>query len=137
MASVRSQFHREEELRRRRAVEDALAATKPGQIVMDVLRVSEGGAAAMRSSIARRLRSTRLKAFIDEHYVKAMPGTHPFFHSLCAAMVLQSLPAEQGGAGKRRIEWEVDVAVFCEAIGGSWLQDSIELLKGVRLGYAA
>jgi hypothetical protein len=131
MAGVRSQFHRDEEIRRRQEVEATLAANEPGRTIMNVLRVSEGGTIAMRSSTAKQERAKLLRAFIQNHCVKAMPGTHPFFRSLYALLYLQALKAEKGGAGKRRVEWEVDMAVFSEASGGSWMADSIELLKGV------
>jgi hypothetical protein len=63
-----------------------------------------------------------------------MPGTKPFFQSyamlsflitlkvlkytfvsLWAIMRLQVVPDKLGGAGKFRIEWEIDDAVFKEA----------------------
>ncbi|KAK4054621.1 hypothetical protein OIO90_003433 [Microbotryomycetes sp. JL221] len=132
MASVRAQFHREEEDRRRRLVNDTLTSLNPGQVVRDVLRVQDGvSTRAMRSPIARQLRSNRLKSFIDEHCIKAMPGTHPFFKSLYCALWLQARAQDKGGAGSKRVAWDVDVAVFCEASAGSWMKDSIELLKGV------
>lgn len=85
----------------------------------------------MRSRAARRLRSQLLKTFILTHCDKSMPGTHPFFKGLYGALRVQSLPERFGGAGPKRVEWEVDVAVFSEAGGGSWMQDSIEALKAV------
>ena len=44
-----------------------------------------------------------------------MPGTKPFFEALWAVMRLQVLPEQLGGAGGRRIRWELDDAVFKEA----------------------
>ncbi len=44
-----------------------------------------------------------------------MPGTKPFFEGLGAVMRLQVVPENLGGAGARRIEWEIDDAVFKEA----------------------
>lgn len=89
MASVRSQFHRDEELRRRQQVEAALAANEPGRKIMEVLRVAEGGTIAMRSKKAKQERAQRLRSFITEHCQKAMPGTHPFFRSLHLLLCLQ------------------------------------------------
>ena len=89
MAGVRSQFHRDEELRRRRQAESALAATEPGRIVREALSVAEGGTIAMRSARAKQERARRLKTFIAEHCQKAMPGVHPFFRSLYLCLYLQ------------------------------------------------
>jgi hypothetical protein len=55
-----------------------------------------------------------------------------FFNSLCAVLHLMSLPARKSGSGKRRVEWEIDLALFCEAGGEPFLVDSIQFLKGVR-----
>jgi hypothetical protein len=44
-----------------------------------------------------------------------MPGTKPFFEGLWALMRLQVVPEHLGGAGGRRIFWEIDDAVFKEA----------------------
>lgn len=131
MAAIRSAFHRDEEIRRRTLVETTLAAFAPAQHVKSALRVSVGGTTAMRSALARRTRARLLQAFILAHCDKSMPGTHPFFKSLYGALKLQSMKQGQGGAGGRVVEWEVDVAVFSEASGGSWMQDSIEVLKAV------
>lgn len=60
-----------------------------------------------------------------------MIGVHPFFTSLYVALHLLGRPAKDGGAGKRRLDWDVDTMVFSEAGAGSFLGDSIELLKGV------
>jgi len=40
---------------------------------------------------------------------------HTLFDSLWAVMRLQVIPEELGGAGRNRIEWEFDDAVFKEA----------------------
>ncbi|KAL8292287.1 hypothetical protein RQP46_001753 [Phenoliferia psychrophenolica] len=134
MASVRSQFHRDEEIRRRSEVERALALARPGKAIMERLQISEGGTVAMRSPKARKERADRLAGFIKAHCLKGLPGTLPFFRSLYAVLYLQQLKASKGGAGKRRVEWEVDVTVFSEAGGGTWMQDSIDCLKSV-LGF--
>ncbi|KAM0789438.1 hypothetical protein ACM66B_000261 [Microbotryomycetes sp. NB124-2] len=131
MAAVRAQFHVHEQVTKKTAVLETLAATDSGQVVKDVLRVTEGGSQTMRSSVAKTIRRNRLKAFVDEHCIKAMPGTHPFFKSLYCAILLQATASDVGGAGARRVEWQVDLAVFAEASAGSWMKDSIELLKGV------
>ena len=132
MAKVRAEYHLSEEIRRRQEVEKVLEV-KPGSEVMKALRISEGGTSAMRSKVARRVRQESLRAFIKSHCVRDMPGTLPFFKSLYAVMYLQSLAAKKGGAGKRRVEWEIDVAVFTEAGAGDWLIDSVTFLKAVSL----
>ncbi|KAM0748916.1 hypothetical protein T439DRAFT_335541 [Meredithblackwellia eburnea MCA 4105] len=136
MASVRTQFHRDQEILRRKQVEASLSSpsNRPGQAVMDRLRISEGGTTAMRSPLARKARVEGLRTFIKAHCMKGLPGAIPFFKSLYAVLYLQSLVAAKGGAGKRRVEWEVDVNVFTEAAGGTWLDDAVHCLKAV-LGF--
>jgi hypothetical protein len=63
-----------------------------------------------------------------------MPGTKPFFEALWAIMRLQVIPEELGGAGRNRIEWELDDAVFKEAAGKDFMLEAIDFLKGV-LGF--
>ncbi|WP_233610499.1 hypothetical protein, partial [Corallococcus sp. AB049A] len=60
-----------------------------------------------------------------------MPGTKPFFEAFWAVMRLQVLSTELGGAGARRIEWEIDDAVFKEAAGKDFMLEAIDVLKGV------
>lgn len=136
MASVRSSYHRDEEIRRRSAVERALSLATPGRAIMDRLQVSEGGTAAMRSPTASKERKARLGAFVRAHCLKGLPGTLPFFRALFAVLCLQQLAVGKGGAGKRRVEWEVDVSVFSEAGGGTWMDDSVECLKAVSLAFS-
>ncbi|GAA6018588.1 hypothetical protein JCM10207_007227 [Rhodosporidiobolus poonsookiae] len=134
MAAVRSDFHRDEELRRRTVVEELLASTVPGGVVKRALLISpeSTSTAAMRSSSARKLRRDGLRRFLDSNCVKSMPGPHPFFRSMFAALWLQGLDTGKGGAGERCVEWEVDLAVFSEAGGGEgWAKEAIEALKGV------
>jgi hypothetical protein len=60
-----------------------------------------------------------------------MPGTKPFFQSLWAILRLQVVPEKLGGAGKFRIEWEFDDAVFKEAAGKDFMLEAVDVLKGV------
>lgn len=137
MAGIRSEYHRDKEIERRVHVETTLASILPGSKIKQALGVSledglGGGLAAMRSSKARKARREAFKAFLDTNCVKAVPGCHPFFRSLYAALWLQSIEPGRGGAGARRVEWEVDVAVFTEAGGGvAWTREAIEAMKGV------
>lgn len=132
MANVRSQFHADEARRTRELVVQTLDRSGSGTKVMEALRIAEGGIVAMRSSKARRVRKEGVIKFLKEHAVRTLPGTQPFVRSLFAVLYLQGLQGKKGGAGRRRVEWEVDVAVFSEAAGGEWMKESIELLKGVR-----
>jgi len=63
-----------------------------------------------------------------------MPGTKPFFEGLWAVMRLQVIPESLGGAGRSRIEWELDDAVFKEAAGKEFMLEAVDVLKGV-LGF--
>ncbi|GAA6018783.1 hypothetical protein JCM11491_003446 [Sporobolomyces phaffii] len=137
MAGVRSEYHRDKEIERRLHVETTLAAILPGSTIKQALGVPledglGGGLSAMRSSKARKARSSAFKEFLSTNCVKQVPGCHPFFRSLFAALWLQSIEPARGGAGARRVEWEVDVNVFTEAGGGaSWTREAVEALKGV------
>jgi len=46
-------------------------------------------------------------------------------------MRLQVIPEMLGGAGNRRIEWEIDDAVFQESAGKDFMLEAIDILKGV------
>ncbi|KAI5474767.1 hypothetical protein MNV49_002500 [Pseudohyphozyma bogoriensis] len=136
MASIRSSFHLHESIKQRQLVESTLASVKPSSTIREALQISEGGLAAMRSKKARKERRKRLEAFVKAHCgVGGLVGTHPFFRSLYAVLMLQAMEAGKGGAGRRRVTWEVDVAVFGEAGGGTWMRDAVECLKGV-LGFS-
>merc|ERR1711939_438033 len=132
MASVRAAFHRKQEIERRQVAVRLLEETEPGSVVKKALSISEGGTTAMRSSAARLVRKEQLKSLLDQHCSPHLPGTHPFFRGLCALLLLQCEAAgKSGGAGKHRLEWEVDVAVFTEAGGRDWLKQTIVILVGV------
>ncbi|POY75623.1 hypothetical protein BMF94_1245 [Rhodotorula taiwanensis] len=128
MATIRTAFHRDEEIRRRREVEQILATCEPAATIKAAIGVSphSDSVPAMRSAAARQARGHRLKAFVQANCVEAMPGTHPFFRGLFAALWVQANQAEA-----RCVEWEVDVAVFTEAgSGDAWARDAVEILKG-------
>ncbi|KAG0141869.1 hypothetical protein CROQUDRAFT_663278 [Cronartium quercuum f. sp. fusiforme G11] len=133
MASIRSQFHRDAASSRRAEVDKLLLDTLPSSVIIKSVG-NDSSLSAMRSPRARQERKDRLKKFINAHCVRNMVGVHPFFSSLCAVLHLLLIPARKGGSGKRRIEWDIDLALFCEAGGEPFLRDSIEFLKGV-LGF--
>jgi hypothetical protein len=73
-----------------------------------------------------------MERFVKSWCTMGMPGTKPFFEgcvtvmsrftpililkcSLWAVFRLQIIPQKLGGAGRCRIEWEFDDAVFKEA----------------------
>lgn len=93
----------------------------------------DSSVAALRSPRARQERKDRLGHFLAAHCVRDMAGVHPFFTSLYVVLHLLGLPSKAGGAGKRRIDWEIDTVVFSGTGPGAFLDDSIELLKGVRV----
>ncbi|GAA5883299.1 hypothetical protein JCM3774_004141 [Rhodotorula dairenensis] len=132
MADVRAEFHRDQHVRQRRLVDDALAEVTPASVVKAHLSSSwlaEAVDARMRSPPARSIRADRLRAFLAAHCSEAMPGPHPFLRGLYALLWLQ---AQSRVAGARCAEWTVDVAVFTEAgTGQAWTRDAVELLKGV------
>ncbi|BGP25160.1 hypothetical protein JCM10295v2_004080 [Rhodotorula toruloides] len=133
-ATVRSAFHRDNELRRRQEIETLLSSTLPASIVKKELGISQtsDSVAALRSSAARKIRRQKLREFVDSNCSKGLPGTHPFFKALFGTMWLQAMDAKRGGAGGKCVEWEVDVAVFTEAGSGeAWAKDAVQVLKGV------
>lgn len=64
---------------------------------------------------ARLERKERLRTFIDT-WCSPHSGVEPFFKGLWAALRVQSRGGiDRGGAGARRVVWEIDDAVFMEA----------------------
>ncbi|KAI8446220.1 hypothetical protein BY996DRAFT_4590847 [Phakopsora pachyrhizi] len=133
MALVRSRFHRDAASNRRAQVDQLLVNILPSSVIIKTVG-NDTSLAALRSPRARHERLNLTKKFIDSHCVRNMVGVHPFFGSLCAVLYLLSLPARKGGSGKRRVEWDIDLALFCEAGGEIFLKESINFLKGV-LGF--
>jgi len=134
MSSVRSAFHRDEQTRRLAEVDSLLSTTAPGATIKRLLAISPDSTSvvALRSAAARQHRRERLRAFLAANCTAAMPGPHPFYKALFAALWLQALEERKGGAGGRCVEW-TDVAVFTEAGGNEqWASEAVEALKGVR-----
>lgn len=122
-ANIRAAFHRDTTNRRRAEFRAHLTSTVPGGSLSP----------AARSDASRQPaeRADRFAKFVATWCSPAFPGTTPFFDALYAVMRLQTLPAELGGAGDRRMEWEVDDAVFQEAAGKGFMLEAIDVLKGV------
>ena len=108
-ASIRSAFHASVNARRNAEFQAHLSATTPGGSLMPHSRADPNG------PLARKERYDRLDRFVRTWCTMGMPGTKPFFEGLWAIMRLQVIPEHLGGAGERRIEWEIDDAVFKEA----------------------
>jgi len=127
-ASIRSGYHRSINARRHAEFQAQLSATSPGGSLMPHARVDPRGPAAQKE------RYERMTRFVRNWCNMGMPGTKPFFEALWAIMRLQVIPEELGGAGRNRIEWELDDAVFKEAAGKDFMLEAIDFLKGV-LGF--
>jgi hypothetical protein len=70
-------------------------------------------------------------AFISSDLLLRSGTEYRFLPLVYALLVLQNLPSSYGGAGRRRMEWELDDAVFKEAAGNEFMQEAIDVLKGV------
>lgn len=124
-AAVRSGYHAH------------MAARRNAEFLARVNTVQPGGSLAAHaradpsSAVAAKERHERFERFVRNWCTSGMPGTKPFFEGLWAVMRLQVIPEDLGGAGVRRIEWEVDDAVFKEAAGKDFMLEAVDVLKGV------
>lgn len=108
-ASVRSAYHANVNARRHAEFQAHICATQPGGSLMPHSRADPTG------PIARKERLERFDRFVRTWCTMGMPGTKPFFEALWAVMRLQVLPEQLGGAGRNKVRWELDDAVFKEA----------------------
>ena len=108
-ASIRSAYHASICARRKAEFNAHLSATLPGGSLTPLSRADPAGPAAQKE------RYETFERFIRSWCTVGMPGTKPFFEGLWALMRLQVVPEHLGGAGGRRILWEIDDAVFKEA----------------------
>ncbi|KAF9518623.1 hypothetical protein BS47DRAFT_1482489 [Hydnum rufescens UP504] len=127
-ASIRSNFHCDQSLRRISEFRALLSSTEPGNSLTLASRADPLG------SLARKERFEKFKHFIQSQCVSGVPGTHPFFEGLYGMIRLQTLPVKLGGSGDRLIEWEIDDAVFMESAGKDFSTEAVDVLKGV-LGF--
>jgi hypothetical protein len=127
-ASIRSGYHCSINARRHAEFQAQLGATSPGGSLTPHARANPRGSAAQKE------RHKRMSRFISDWCGMGMPSTKPFFEALWAVMRLQLISEERGGAGRNRIEWEFDDAVFKEAAGKDFMLEAIDFLKGV-LGF--
>ena len=71
---------------------------------------------ALDGNQAREERRNKLARFVQQWCLKSGVGVEPFFKALYTALRLQSKGERSvGGAGGKRIVWEIDDAVFMEA----------------------
>lgn len=128
-ASVRSGYHAHVTARRNAEYHAHLSVTVPGGSLSAHSRLHPAGPAA------RKERYERLVIFIHTWCTLGMPGTRPFFEALWAVIRLQTLPENLGGAGSRRITWEIDDAVFQEAayVGLLWVSICSPLISFVAV----
>ncbi|KAF9568016.1 hypothetical protein CPC08DRAFT_485931 [Agrocybe pediades] len=124
-SSIRSAYHRSVNARRHAEFQAHLSATTPGGSLMPHARVNPHG------KVAQKERYERMDRFLRNWCNSGMPGTTPFFEALWALLRLQVIPEDLGGAGRHRIEWEVDDAVFKESAGKDFMLEAIDFLKGV------
>ena len=67
-----------------------------------------------RGKHAQAERRRRFRDFLDKWCTSGNAGTEPFFRGLRAVMKVQSR-GDLGGAGGKRVVWEIDDAVFQES----------------------
>ncbi|KAI0305451.1 hypothetical protein B0F90DRAFT_1666348 [Multifurca ochricompacta] len=127
-ASIRSAYHASINARRTAEFKAHVSATLPGGSLTPLSRADPSGSAAQKE------RYESFARFIRSWCTVGMPGTKPFFEGLWALMRLQLIPERLGGAGGRRIDWEIDDAVFKEAGGKDFMLEAVDVLKGV-LGF--
>lgn len=108
-ATIRSSFHTTMARRRKSEFRAHLSSTHPGGSLLPNSRLDPAGKAAKKERLDRFAR------FLRTWCTSGMPGTRPFFQGLWALLRLQVLPTALGGAGSKRIQWEIDDAVFQES----------------------
>ncbi len=125
-SSLRAQSH-DHGLRMRLSQFHALiSSTVPNASLTPLARSELGGARAKME------RKDRLSVFLRTWCAKSgnTIGVEPFFRALYVAFKLQSKGERSvGGAGSRRIVWEMDDAVFMEA---GWVQLGVGIDRELR-----
>ncbi|CAK9784588.1 hypothetical protein CC85DRAFT_299945 [Cutaneotrichosporon oleaginosum] len=86
------------------------------------------------SARARSERAERLDHFIRTWGTSSTGPQLPFFRGLWGALRVQSRGPSCGGAGVRRVVWEIDDAVFLESGGPEFMSEAVAVLKGI-LGF--
>lgn len=127
-AQIRSSYHTSVALRRESEFHAHITSTKPGQSLTPLNRQDPS------SESARQERLERFEKLVSVWATAGNVGVKPFFDGLYAVLRLQGLPEKLGGAGEKRVAWEVDDAVFKESAGKEFMLEAIDVLKGV-LGF--
>ncbi|EIM81221.1 uncharacterized protein STEHIDRAFT_150209 [Stereum hirsutum FP-91666 SS1] len=127
-ASIRSAYHETVRVRKTAEFRAVLSSTQPGGSLMPHSRADPSG------PLAKKERLERFDRFVRSWCSQGLPGTNALFEGLWVLMRLQVVPEHLGGAGARRIQWEIDDAVFQEAAGKDFMLEAIDVLKGV-LGF--
>ncbi|KAI9456525.1 hypothetical protein BJY52DRAFT_1380982 [Lactarius psammicola] len=117
-ASIRSAYHASINARRTAEFKAHLSATLSGASLTPLSRANPAGSAAQKE------RYEAFERFVRSWCTVGMPGTKPFFEGL-------SFLNTFGGAGGRRICWEIDDAVFKKP---DFMLEAVDVLKGV-LGF--
>ncbi|KZO98834.1 hypothetical protein CALVIDRAFT_534908 [Calocera viscosa TUFC12733] len=130
-ASIRAQFHSDRTLAIQSAMLALLSSTIPLHSLTPPSRARPHGKAAQKE------REEKLSAFLREwgKTMDTLPGVRKFIEGLYSTLRLMSRPENHGGAGGRRVEWELDDAIFMESAGEEFMRDAIIMLKGV-LGFS-
>jgi len=108
-AQIRSSYHAAVALRRESEFNAHLTSTMPGHSLTPMNRQNP------TSDSAKLERLERVQKLINVWATSGNVGTRPFFEGLFAVLRLQGLPENLGGAGDRRMSWEIDDAVFKES----------------------
>ncbi|KZT62041.1 hypothetical protein CALCODRAFT_490605 [Calocera cornea HHB12733] len=130
-ASIRAQFHADRTLALQSAMLALLSSTVPLHSLTPPSRARPQGKSAQKE------REEKLSAFLREwgKTMDTLPGVRKFIEGLYSTLRLMSRPENHGGAGPRRVEWEIDDAIFMESAGEEFMHDAIIMLKGV-LGFS-
>lgn len=124
-SQLRSQAHLHHLRVRISTLHALLSATSPGGSLSHAARAEPGGARARAERFERA-----------SHFVRtwgaASGGLEPFFRGLWSVIRVQSRP--RGGAGEKRVVWEVDDAILLESGGPEFMHEAVTTLKGV-LGF--
>lgn len=127
-AQIRSAYHASVNARRTAEFHARLHSVVPGGSLTPSARSHP------HEPLARKERYERFERFLNTWCTMSMPGTKPFFEGLWGVMRLSVLPEHLGGAGGKRIEWQIDDAVFKESAGKEFMLEAVDVFKGV-LGF--
>jgi hypothetical protein len=108
-SSIRSQAHLHHLRLRLTSYHALIVSTLPNASLSPLARSDLSGSRAVKE------RRDKLAQWLTTWCTRSAGGLEPFFRGLWAVLRAQSLGHENRGAGKRRVVWEVDDAIFMEA----------------------